>query len=454
MSNSNNETHSLFSFSNSTLYSFKCFQSPFVHPHYVFYWFYWVCPTNNTTKIPHSLHYLSSQQYSHQWHHLTPTTPSATGYPITSNWGRQGQHHRLPECGGGPWLCTSRLHSQWAWWSTLLSHPHPKPPLQEWDHESRSILAKYIQYNADYTYVTGTAGRGYSKHTIPAYIGRQTRFYIPMTPARWQEFRCGAPQEFLINEALADMADPHIIGEVNCLRGKMELKDTLDKLHKEAQHRLDEIMKEYLIIEQDLVTTKYRIEHANLHSLVQDQLKRSFPAPVQPSPEPTPLIPCTCRLVEMPILMDGHLRQVKCSCCRKRGHKAQECKSRKPRECPLRGDRKHKKAGCPYHRPTKVEVKVQEETHVEIKEVGKMTLLDWIVLLNHPQWTPPVCPKCGEQQPGHGEMECPSYEYCTWCRQHGSYRFISRHQCQIIDQDDPMSSGWDDHDVDLWADNN
>ena len=64
----------------------------------------------------------------------------------------------------------------------------PNPLYGKWDHESRSILAKYIQYNADYMYVTGTAGWGYSQHTIPVYIGRQTRFYSPMTPAKWQEF--------------------------------------------------------------------------------------------------------------------------------------------------------------------------------------------------------------------------------------------------------------------------
>ena len=167
----------------------------------------------------------------------------------------------------------------------------PNPLYGKWDKEPRSILAKYIQYNADYMYVTGTAGRGYSQHSIPVYIGRQTRFYTTMTAARWREFQRGAPQEFLINEAIADMADPRIVGEVNCLRGKMELKDTLDKLCRDAQHRLDEITKEYLVVEQDLVTTKYRIEHANLYNLIQDQLKRSFPAPVHPSPKPTPLIP-------------------------------------------------------------------------------------------------------------------------------------------------------------------
>ena len=128
----------------------------------------------------------------------------------------------------------------------------PKPRYEKWDHENHSILTRYIQYNTDYTYVTGTAGRGYTQHTIPVYIGRQTRFYTSMTPAKWQEFWHGAPQEFLINEVIADMADPQIVGEVNCLRGKMELKDTLKKLRREAQHHLDESTLEYLIIKQDL----------------------------------------------------------------------------------------------------------------------------------------------------------------------------------------------------------
>ena len=112
----------------------------------------------------------------------------------------------------------------------------PNPKYGKWDQEPCSIIAKYIQYNADYTYVTGTAGRGYSQHSIPVYISRQTRFYTSMTAARWREFQRRAPQEFLINEAIADMADPRVVGEVNRLRGKMELKDTLGKLCSDAQH--------------------------------------------------------------------------------------------------------------------------------------------------------------------------------------------------------------------------
>ena len=34
----------------------------------------------------------------------------------------------------------------------------PNPMYGKWDHENRTKVAKYIQYNADYTYVTGTEG--------------------------------------------------------------------------------------------------------------------------------------------------------------------------------------------------------------------------------------------------------------------------------------------------------
>ena len=121
------------------------------------------------------------------------------------------------------------------------------------------------------------------------------------------------------------MADPQVVGEVNRLQGKLELRDTLDKLRRDAQHHLDEIMREYTITEQDLTSTMVRIERANLYSLIQDQLKRSFPVPVHTSPKPSPLIPCIHGPVEMPILRDGHPRQVKCFHCRKWGHKVQEC---------------------------------------------------------------------------------------------------------------------------------
>ena len=64
----------------------------------------------------------------------------------------------------------------------------PNPQYGKWDHENRTQLAKYIQYNADYTYVTGTNGRGYSRHTIPVYISRQMLRYCRNVRPTWVKF--------------------------------------------------------------------------------------------------------------------------------------------------------------------------------------------------------------------------------------------------------------------------
>ena len=71
--------------------------------------------------------------------------------------------------------------------------------------------------------------------------------------------------------------------------------------------------------------------------------------------------------------------------------------------------------------------------------------------MDRPQWTPPVCDKCGRQNPGHGEMECPSYEYCSWCRSSGAYGFLAKHRCtgwndEAVVEDEDM----DDRDHGLW----
>jgi hypothetical protein len=320
-------------------------------------------------------------------------------------------------------------------------------------------VAWYIQYQTDYTYVTGTDGQGYSCCTIPVYIGRQTNCYAPMTSSKWREFAQGAPQEFIINKAVTEMGDLRIIGEVNRYRGKWELKDTLDKLLHDARQHVNEISKEAMAVENELVDSMARIKRANLHTLIHCQLRLAFPLPtyicpasiVTHSPELTPIIPRTGGPAEMPVLMDGNLGQVRCYRCKLRGHKAQVCPKRKVKECRLCSDTTHKKATCPYHRPPKVEVLVEEETQVDVGDRGQLSLIDRINLLDHPSWTPQVCSKCREQNPGHIEVECVQYKYCHWCRTSGSYGFRRRHACSSWDEVEGAEDDNREHDV--WYDN-
>ena len=76
--------------------------------------------------------------------------------------------------------------------------------------------------------------------------------------------------------------------------------------------------------------------------------------------------------------------------------------------------------------------------------MGKMTLLDRIALLDKPEWTPPMCEKCGKKDPQHTKFDCPKYEYCDWCRQSGSLGFVRKHRCQYVEEEDtPMGNEWD-----------
>jgi hypothetical protein len=110
----------------------------------------------------------------------------------------------------------------------------------------------------------------------------------------------------------------------------------------------------------------------------------------------------------------------------------------------------HKKTGCPYQKPPKVEVMVQEEVQVETRDLGQMTLLERINLLDHPTWTPAVCSKCSQQNLGHIEVECPQYEYCHWCKTRGSYRFVKQHASSMYK--DKVLSNDDECDHNLWYD--
>ena len=73
-----------------------------------------------------------------------------------------------------------------------------------------------------------------------------------MTPAKWRHLRNGDQREFAINTVLAQINDPKYHGEVNRYRGLSDLQDTLERLMKEAQGRVMEVMKELVNVEVQL----------------------------------------------------------------------------------------------------------------------------------------------------------------------------------------------------------
>ena len=96
---------------------------------------------------------------------------------------------------------------------------------------------------------------------------------------------------------------------------------------------------------------------------------------------------------------------------------------------------------------------METEVKKEVDNLGQLTLLDRIVLLECPEWTPPHCPKCSRSNPGHTELECPKYKYCGWCWTSGSYSFVSRHKCTTgYEEEEKVSNGWNKPDPKLWGD--
>ena len=154
---------------------------------------------------------------------------------------------------------------------------------------------------------------------------------------------------------------------------------------REEQKCVIDIKKEFLVVQKDLEDSKHRIERAGLYDTLQCQLHRLFDPPVIPdqhySPEPVPLTPHMKGPAEMLVLMEGNVHRVRCFCCKKRGHKAQDCTQKRHWACTICNDHGHCKATCPFRKKGKVEVFVKQETRKEVEDLGKMMLLEHIALL-------------------------------------------------------------------------
>jgi hypothetical protein len=330
------------------------------------------------------------------------------------------------------------------------------PMYSRWDNEPRIVMAKYIKYSSDYIHVTGTSGTGGDERTLPVQIGRRARSYKHMTTEMWRDFRRGSNKEFAINEALANVGDPKLTGEINRLRGSLDLRDTLTSLLRDAQKRVGEIQTELVSVEHTLVGVKTRLEMANVHQELETVFRRSFPIPIPPrqSPERQPLTLRRQGPLEMPTLMEGERRK-RCFRCKSTEHKVRQCTStRKNTKCVRCGERSHRAQYCPTrHQSPKEEGEVSPyATAVDQEE---MSLIDRISLLDRSEWTPTSCQKCGKVNPKHTELECPLYEQCKRCRGNGQYGYVRRHICYPVEDENRVELvDINECDYDLfWADN-
>jgi hypothetical protein len=260
----------------------------------------------------------------------------------------------------------------------------------------RIVIAPFIKYNPDYTYVFGTEGEGCEIRNIPVQVGRRAQQYERMTRAKWRDLRRGDIREFAINEALEDLGDIRLKGELNRFRGLADQKEIVANLLKDALSRVNEITREAVVVDRALEGCMKRLEMANAHRELEDRFQRSFPFPTRPhhSPERTPIAPRRGGPTEMPILHEQEKRQLKCYRCKKEDHVVSQCPmKRTQKSCKKCGKAGHRGRKCPRKTP-EVEVTVSTVESGEIRsdqDPNKMTLLERVALLDRQEWYPDSC---------------------------------------------------------------
>jgi hypothetical protein len=317
----------------------------------------------------------------------------------------------------------------------------------------RIVIAPFIKYDPDYTYVFGTEGEGCEIRNVPVQVGRRAQHYERMTRAKWRDLRRGDIWEFAINEALEDLGDIRLKGELNRFRGLADQKETVADLLKDALSRVNEITREAVVIDRALEGCMKRLEMANAHRELEDRFQWSFPLPTRPrhSPERTPIAPRRGGPTEMPILHEQEKRQRKCYRCKKEDHVVAQCPmKRTQKSCKKCGKAEHRNRKCPKKK-TEVEVTASTVESGEIRsdqDPNKMTLLERVALLDRQEWYPDSCRRCGVIDPKHNDLECPLYEHCSRCGGNGAYGYINHHVCYARKNDDEVSLGWSDNDAD------
>ena len=267
-----------------------------------------------------------------------------------------------------------------------------------------------------------------------------------MSAIKWSHLRNGNEREFAINMVLAQINDPKCHGEVNRFRGLSDLQDTLERLTKDTQGRVMEVMKELVTVKGQLNLCKKRLEISNAYEELDHQYRLVNLVPIHPRHGPVwsplaqaprvvraviPLSSCTRGPVEMPILHDAdpHRCHTRCFRCRKVGHVVSQCPMKKKNwKCTICGGT-HKPAKCPAKAHTASPEEVAQ-VFGDVVQHKEMSLLERILLLDHIEYSPLHCAKCGHQNLEHLEMECPMYEQCIKSYCWGPRDFVSHHSCQ------------------------
>jgi hypothetical protein len=326
----------------------------------------------------------------------------------------------------------------------------------------RLMIAPFIKYSPDFTKVTGTEGRGFEQRTTDVQIGRRNPAYTMMSTDMWRTLQKGE-HEFVVNEALSEMGDLRLTGEVNRYRGLTGISRTLNNLRQESMHQVNDITKELVAVDNNLTNCKRRLEHSDAYMQITKRIHQSYPSPVPPrhSPEPTPFSPRRNSPVEMPMLADtdrvNRNLLPRCYRCHSTTHKVQKCPQKGKQHCTYCGKEGHKANKCNYKKAIRtIPLPDTSSAFATASARPRMTLLERIHLLDKENFVPTACAFCAMINPDHEAKECHMYEKCDSCKATGPYRFKQNHTCYFMQRaEEVMLTDADTVDWDLyWGDDN
>ena len=260
-----------------------------------------------------------------------------------------------------------------------------------------------------------------------------------MTSSKWANLARVSPKEFAINMALDEINNPHLKGEVNHVRGKQDVANTLQKMHKETQTCAKKIEQELLVVEEALRVSMRRLEAANAYDRLERQFCLANPIPIHPhAQELLPLRPRAHGPVKMPILADQEngCRTPTCFRCKSTSHLIQLCpKQHHVCKCTICGNIGHKASKCSLRSWHEAPI-IPNTLELLADAAEQMLLVECINLSSKKEWTPPFCSTCGKTDSGHTMLECQWYEQCLKCSQWGPYLFVCHHQCFRFDKEE------------------
>ena len=285
--------------------------------------------------------------------------------------------------------------------------------------------------------VVGCMSWSEPRYGCPVYLTTPHASQIPEALADTQilHFHRNNVHADAIDHTVSQMINPQVEAEISCLRHNLELGDRLEQQSEDLRQQEQRLVPKKWDNNTERGGVRRRMEAAHLYRRISERYVNMTPNITRPRPwDTSPFIPRACRPLEMPKLHDNHRVPPPRLCwkCDAPGHIT--------RDCPLKTkNRRCKHCSSDLH----------WSNHCLFKCLDILKALEQEPLL--PKW----CGKCFRHNPGHKQLQCPSFKYCHTCGQQDPFLFLCTHRCTVPEEVDtannPDADVYDLIDWEAWS---